>query len=37
MLDPRRAQPFLRREAELRLATGDTQRLPALGSRTKKP
>ena len=30
ILDPRRAQPFLRREAELRMPTGDTQRLPAL-------
>jgi len=35
ILDPRRAQPFLRRDAELRLPTGDTQRLPALGSRSK--
>jgi hypothetical protein len=35
ILDPRRAQPFLRREAELRRPTGDTQRLPALGSRPK--
>jgi hypothetical protein len=33
ILDPRRAQPFLRREAELRAPTGDTMRLPALGSR----
>jgi hypothetical protein len=31
ILDPRRAQPWLKREAELRLPTGDTQRLPALG------
>jgi hypothetical protein len=35
ILDPRRAQPFLRREAELRRPTGDTQRLPILGSRPK--
>jgi hypothetical protein len=35
ILDPRRAQPFLRREADLRVPTGDTQRLPALGSRPK--
>ena len=33
ILDPRRAQPWLRREAELRAPTGDTQRLPTLGSR----
>jgi hypothetical protein len=31
ILDPRRAQPFLRREAELRTPTGDTMRLPVLG------
>jgi hypothetical protein len=31
ILDPRTAQPFLRREAELRRPTGDTARLPALG------
>ncbi len=31
ILDPRRAQPFLRREAELRMPTGDTQRMPRLG------
>jgi hypothetical protein len=37
ILDPRRAQPFLRREAQLRRPTGDTQRLPALGNRGKKP
>jgi len=35
ILDPRRAQPWLRREAELRRPTGDTQRLPMLGSRAK--
>jgi hypothetical protein len=35
ILDPRRAQPFLRREAELRRQTGDTQRLPVLGSGPK--
>lgn len=36
ILDPRRAQPFLRRETELRRPTGDTQRLPSLGARNKK-
>ena len=35
ILDPRGAQPFLRREAELRRPTGDTQRLRSLGSRSK--
>lgn len=35
ILDPRRAQPFLRREAQLRQPTGDTQRMPALGPRPK--
>ncbi len=30
VLDPRAAQPFLKREAELRRATGDTQRLRSL-------
>jgi hypothetical protein len=35
ILDPRRAQPWLRRETEIRLATGDTQRMPALRLRTK--
>jgi hypothetical protein len=35
ILDPRRAQPWLRREAEIRLPTGDTQRLPALGARLR--
>jgi hypothetical protein len=35
ILDPRRAQSFLRREAELRRPTGDTQRMPILGSRPK--
>jgi hypothetical protein len=35
ILDPRRAQPFLRREAELRMPTGDTQRMPSLGPRPK--
>jgi hypothetical protein len=35
ILDPRAAQPFLRREADLRKPTGDTQRLPTLGSRSK--
>jgi hypothetical protein len=33
ILDPRSAQPFLKREADLRRRTGDTQKLPALGSR----
>jgi hypothetical protein len=36
ILDPRGAQPFLRREAQLRRPTGDTQRLQSLGSRSKK-
>jgi hypothetical protein len=31
ILDPRGAQPFMRREAALRRPTGDTQRLPSLG------
>ncbi len=35
ILDPRRAQPWLRREAEIRRPPGDTQRLPALGARFK--
>jgi hypothetical protein len=35
ILDPRAAQPFLRYEADLRRATGDTQRLRSLGSRPK--
>jgi hypothetical protein len=35
ILDPRAAQPFLRREAELRRPTGDTQRLRTLASRPK--
>ena len=35
ILDPRRAQPWLRREAEIRVPTGDTQRLPTLGSHQK--
>jgi hypothetical protein len=35
ILDPRRAQPWLRREAEIRVPTGDTQRLPVLGGRFK--
>jgi hypothetical protein len=33
ILDPRRAQPFLRREVDLRRPTGDTQRLPTLNGR----
>ncbi|HWJ34537.1 MAG TPA: hypothetical protein VNR70_04680 [Steroidobacteraceae bacterium] len=37
ILDPRRAQPFLRRDVELHTPTGDTQRLPTLGSRPKSP
>jgi hypothetical protein len=37
ILDPRRAQPFLRREADLRRPSGDTQRLPSLSVRGKKP
>jgi hypothetical protein len=35
ILDPRAAQPFLRRETDLRRPAGDTQRLPSLGSRPK--
>ena len=35
ILDPRRAQPFLRRETDLRTPTGDTQRLPTLESRSR--
>jgi hypothetical protein len=31
ILDPRRAQPWLKREAEIRAPTGDTQRLQTLG------
>jgi hypothetical protein len=37
ILDPRRAQPFLRRENDLRRPTGDTERLPSLGARGRKP
>jgi hypothetical protein len=36
ILDPRRAQPWLRREAELRVRTGDTQRLSSLEGRQQK-
>ena len=36
ILDPRRAQSFLRHEAQLRKPTGDTQRLPALGGSRPK-
>lgn len=32
ILDPRRAQPWLRRDAQMRMPLGDTQRLPALSS-----
>jgi hypothetical protein len=35
ILDPRASQPFLRREADMRRPVGDTQRLPALGTRLK--
>jgi len=35
ILDPVRAQPFLRLEAELRRRTGDTQRLPTVKPRSK--
>jgi hypothetical protein len=35
ILDPRAAQPFLRREADLRRPTGETQKLPSLGARPK--
>jgi hypothetical protein len=34
ILDPRRAQPFLRREKELRSPLGDTMRLPTLKARS---
>jgi len=37
ILEPHRAQPFLRREAELRRPAGDTQRLPAMHAWSKKP
>src|SRR5207237_3624056 len=37
ILDPRRAQPWLRREAEIRVPTGDTQRMPALTQPAKGP
>jgi hypothetical protein len=36
ILDPRRAMPFLRREAEIRVPTGDTQRMPILGPNSKR-
>jgi hypothetical protein len=35
ILDPRRAQPWLRREAEIRVPTGDTQRMQTLGAAPK--
>jgi hypothetical protein len=35
ILDPRRAQPFLRREADLRRPTGDTQRMAVLAPRAR--
>ena len=35
ILDPRAAQPFLKREADLRKPVGDTQKLPSLGSQPK--
>ncbi|HLW24110.1 MAG TPA: hypothetical protein VKT22_07095 [Steroidobacteraceae bacterium] len=35
ILDPKAAQPFLRREQQLRRPTGDTQRLPLLGRRPR--
>jgi hypothetical protein len=35
IMDPRQAQPFLRREADLRRPSGDTQRMPALRPRQK--
>jgi hypothetical protein len=35
ILDPRAAQPFLKREADLRRATGETQRLRSLAIRPK--
>jgi hypothetical protein len=36
ILDPRRAQPFLRRETDLRRPSGDTMRLSTIGSRTAR-
>jgi hypothetical protein len=35
VLEPRKAQSFLRREAEIRRPTGDTQKLPSLGGKPK--
>lgn len=35
ILNPRSAQPFLRREADLRKPSGDTQRMQALATRSK--
>lgn len=35
VLNPQRAQPRLRRETEIRLPTGDTQRLPTIRSRPR--
>ena len=35
ILDPRRAQPFLQREVDLRRATGDTERMRSLDPRRK--
>jgi hypothetical protein len=37
ILDPKAAQPFLRREAELRRPTGDTARLPKLRLFRRRP
>lgn len=36
ILDPKRAQPFIRLDAELRRRTGDTQRLRSLGPASKR-
>jgi len=36
ILDPKRAQPFIRLDAELHRRTGDTQRLRSLGPASKR-
>jgi len=36
LLDPKAAQPFLKREAQLRRTTGDTARMPTLGPRSRR-
>ena len=37
ILNPRQSLPRLRRESEIRQATGETQRLPQLKIRSKEP